>query len=110
MSAREAPPRALWRLCVGFGIWASALTTLYALHSFGCAFGWSGWRLRITLAALLAAHLGLLGALLLTAPRRAPATGATSDLIARVSLWTLWAALVAAFAGLAPALLLTACV
>jgi hypothetical protein len=110
VSAFELPPRALWRLGAGFGLWSSALATLYALHAVGCAFGWSGPALRAAMAVLLAAHLATLGALLVIAPRPAAARGATAALVARVGLWTLWAALISTFFGFAPALLLTACV
>ena len=52
MSAGPVPPRRLWWLAAGFGVWCSALVFLYALHAFGCVFAWSVGSLRLSLVVV----------------------------------------------------------
>ena len=61
MSARPVPPRRLWWLVAGFGVWCSALVFLYAVHAIGCTFAWPGGALRLALGLVLLAHLIVLG-------------------------------------------------
>ena len=61
MSARAVPPRLLWWLAAGFGVWCSALVFLYALHAIGCVFAWRAGALRLTLAVVFLAHLIVAG-------------------------------------------------
>lgn len=112
MSARPAPPRRLWWLVVGFGVWCSALVFLYALHAIGCAFAWPTGIIRLLLAVLLLAHLALIGWLWreISARTPEPAHGETGAFLHVVGLWTLAAAVVATVATFAPPLLLSACV
>jgi hypothetical protein len=105
------PPQRLWRLAAGFGVWCSALATLYALQAIGCAFAWSAGSLRLGLAALLLAHLIAIGWLLrdLAAAAPDPGFGQTGLFLHAMATWTLMAALVTAILTLGPPLLLTIC-
>jgi len=112
MSASLARPRRLWWLAAGFVVWCSALVVLYALHAIGCAFAWSSGSLRVALAAVLLAHLIVIGWMWrkLAAARPSPDLGESGTFLYEVVLWTLVAAFVAAVLAFAPSLLLTACV
>ena len=61
MTAPTVPPRRLWWLLAGFGVWCSALVFLYAVHAIGCAFAWPVGALRLALALVLLAHLIVIG-------------------------------------------------
>jgi hypothetical protein len=112
MSASFTAPRRLWWLGAGFVVWCSALVVLYALHAIGCAFAWSSGALRLGLAAVLLAHLIVIGWMWRkqAAVRANPDLGESSIFLHEVVLWTLVAAFVAAVLAFAPSLLLTACV
>jgi hypothetical protein len=111
MSPRPAPPRQLWWLVLGFGIWAIALCALYALHSFGCAFAWPSGALRLALVLVLLAYLGVLGWLWrsFASASPEPAFGPTGTFMYAVGLWTLAAAIAATVVTLGPPLLLSTC-
>jgi hypothetical protein len=111
MSEPPIPPQRLWWLAAGFGVWCSALATLYALQAIGCAFAWSAGRLRLGLAALLVAHLILIGWLWrdLAAASPDPGFGQTGVFLHAMATWTLMAALLTAILTLGPPLLLTVC-
>jgi hypothetical protein len=112
MSARPVPPRHLWLLALGFGVWCSALAVIYALHALGCAFAWSTGVLRLGLGVALLAHLAVIGWLwrdyATTSPD--PAFGPTGSFLHWVVVSTLIAAFVATVFTLGPTLLLTTCV
>ena len=112
MNAPLFPPQRLWWLAAGFSVWCSALAALYALHGIGCAFAWSAGPLRIGLAALLLAHLTVIGWLWrdLAAANPDPGSGQTGTFLHAVIIWTLMAALITAILTLGPPLLLTICV
>ena len=61
MSVRPVPAHRLWLLVLGFGVWCSALITVYVLHSVGCTFAWSADTLRLSLGLAILAHLVLIG-------------------------------------------------
>ena len=109
---RAVPARDLWGLTWGFLIWASALVLVYATHSIGCAFGWPTGATRLALAAILLAHMALIGMLWRARTRRGPdpAQGRAGAFFYWVVLATLAAALVKIVFTLGPALLLTVCV
>lgn len=100
----------LW-LASGFGIWASALVVLYVLHSVGCAFGWSSDTIRLSLAAVLVVHVGLIGLLWrVQATRRPdPALGQIASFLHWIIIATLIAALAKIVFGLGPTLFLSVC-
>ena len=83
MSAGPVPPRRLWLLALGYGIWCSALVFLYALHALGCAFAWPTAVLRIGLALVLLVHLVAIGWLWRAYASRSPdpAHGATGSFL-----------------------------
>ena len=112
MTAPPIPPPLLWWLAAGFGVWCSALATLYALQAIGCAFAWSAGPLRTGLAALLLAHLTVIAWLWrdLAAANPDPGFGQTGTFLHAVIIWTLIAALITAILTLGPPLLLTICV
>jgi hypothetical protein len=112
MSARLVPPRGLWWLTAGFGVWCSAIVALYALHAIGCAFAWAAGPLRLGLAAVLLAHLIVIGWIWrdLAAASPGPDFGQTGTFLHTVVIWTLIAAMVATILTLGPPLLLTICV
>ena len=112
MNAPSFQPHRLWWLPAGFGVWCSALAALYAVHAIGCAFAWSAGPLRIGLAALLLAHLTVIGWMWrdLAPANLETGFGQTGLFLHAVATWTLIAALVAAILTLGPPLLLTICV
>jgi hypothetical protein len=111
VSPRPVPPRRLWWLVAGFGVWCSALVVAYALHAVGCAFGWSAGLLRLILALAIVAHLIVLGWMWRdrAAERSKPGFGPTSTFLQTVEIWTLIAAVVATVLLLGLALALTTC-
>lgn len=116
MNGRPLSPRRLWWLAVGFTIWCLALVILYALHAIGCAFGWPGGPLRLSLAIVLALHLIAIGwlwrywATAGTRASREPGPERIGAFLHTVVVWTLIAALAATVITFGPALLLTTCI
>ncbi|MFW5680121.1 MAG: hypothetical protein ACOCYE_03790 [Pseudomonadota bacterium] len=100
----QRPASLLW-LVAGFGLWGTALVTLYAAHAVGCAFAWPAPGIRLALAAILAGHLAALLALIGYQRRR---TGTDPRL--QVAFWMLVLGLVATAFTFGPPLLLTPCV
>ena len=111
MNAPSFQPHRLWWLAAGFGVWCSALAALYAVHAIGCAFAWSAGPLRIGLAALLLAHLTVIGWLWRDLAAANPETGfgQTDTFLHAVIIWTLMAALITTILTLGPPLLLNIC-
>ena len=111
MSARPIPARRLWLLVLGFGVWCSALITVYVLPSLGCAFAWPAGTLRLGLGLAILVHLALIGWLWrnYAKPRPDPTLGPTSSFLHWVIVWTLLAAFVTIVFTLGPTLLLTSC-
>ena len=112
MSARCVPTRRLWWLVAGFGVWCSALVSLYAVHAIGCTFAWPGGALRLALGLVLLAHLIVLGWMWRDqrAAARLSDRGPTGVFLQTVVVWTLIAALIATLLTLGPTLALTTCV
>jgi hypothetical protein len=111
MSVHPIPAGRLWLLVLGFGAWCSALTTVYVLHSVGCAFAWSAGTLRLSLGLAIFAHLALIWWLwrnYAKTPADA-ALGPTGSFLQWVITWTLLAAFVTIVFTLGPTLLLTSC-
>src|SRR5215831_2398273 len=96
MNAPSFQPHRLWWLASGFGVWCSALAALYGVQAIGCAFAWSLGPLRIGLAALLLAHLTVIGWLWrdLVSANPEPGLGQTDTFLHAVIIWTLMAALI----------------
>ena len=112
MSARPVPPRRLWWLLAGFGVWCSALVVLYAVHAIGCAFAWPAGALRLALAVVLLVHLIAIG-WMWRDHRTAdadPSLESTGAFLHTVIVWTLIAALVTIVLTLGPTLALATCV
>lgn len=111
-NARPVPPRQLWLLAAGFGLWGSATIALYALHAVGCAFAWPTGTLRLVLGLVLFAHLAVIGWLGFSyaKTRPQPAFGAVGQFLHWVVMGTLIAAFVAVVCTLGPTLLLVTCV
>jgi hypothetical protein len=112
VGGREVPPRRLWLLVAGFGIWCSALVVMYAYHAIGCAFGWKAAALRLGLAVALLLHVALASWLWRAQSATIPETSGseTGRFMHRVIAWTLIAALVTLVLTLGPALLLETCI
>ena len=112
MSTRPVPPRRLWWLLAGFGVWCSALVFLYAIHAIGCAFAWPAGPLRLALVLVLLVASGRdrLDVARSRAARSDPGVGATGIFLHTVIAWTLMAALVTIVLTLGPALALATCV
>src|SRR5271154_5288077 len=109
MSVRPVPADRLWLLVLGFGVWCSALITVYVLHSVGCTFAWSAATIRLSLGLAILAHLALIGWLWRNYAMTPadPALGPTGSFLHRVIAWTMLAALATIVLTLGPALLLT---
>jgi hypothetical protein len=112
MSARPVPPRRLWWLLAGFGVWCSALVPLYAVHAVGCAFAWPPGTLRVALAFVLLVHLIALGWMWRDHWAISPDSSLdpTDTFLHAVIVWTLIAALVTTVLTLGPTLVLATCV
>ena len=113
VGVRAVPAGELWMLARwGFCIWGSALVIAYALHSAGCAFGWSTGTLRLSLGLAILMPLVLIGWLWRNYAKTSPdpALGPTGSFLHWVILWTLVAAFVTSVFTLGPALLLTTCI
>ena len=109
MSANAVPPRRLWWLVAGFGVWCSAIAVVYALHAIGCAFAWTAGPLRLVLALVILAHVIAIGWMWRDLAIASPGAGETGAFLRTVGIWTLIAALVAIVLTLAPVLLLATC-
>lgn len=110
--ARVVPPRRLWWLAAGFGIWCSALVVLYALHAIGCAFAWPTSSLRTSLVVVFVVHLVGVGWMWrnFAASGPAPAGDATGGFLHAAIIWSTIAAFVATVLTFGPPLLLSTCV
>jgi hypothetical protein len=106
------PPRRLWWLAAGFGVWCSALVFLYALHAIGCVFAWPAGSLRASLVVAFVAHLaaGVWMWRKFAAAGPDPALGATGHFLHEAIAWTALAAFASTLLILGPPLLLAACV
>ena len=107
MSARQH----LLILAAGFGVWCSALVVLYALHAIGCAFVAPAALLRLGLAAVLLAHLIVIGWIWYTLAGARPdqALDPTGSFLHRIAVWTVVAAFITTGLTLGPPLLLPMC-
>ena len=112
MSATSVPPRRLWLLALGYGVWCSAIVVMYALHGLGCAFAWPTGALRLGLGLALLAHLAVIGWVWRDYAKATPdpAFGPTGVFLHWVVVWTLITAFVATVLTLGPTLLLATCV
>jgi membrane protein YdbS with pleckstrin-like domain len=112
VSARPVPPRRLWWLLAGFGVWCSALVFLYAVHAIGCAFAWPAGALRLALALVLLVHLIVISWMWHDhrAASADPSLDSTGTFLHTVIVWTLIAALVTVVLTLGPTLALATCV
>jgi hypothetical protein len=111
VSAPPVPPRRLWWLVAGFGVWCSALVFLYAVHAIGCAFAWPAGALRLALAVVLLVHLIALAWMWRDhwAAGPDPSVDSTDTFLHTVIVWTLIAALVTTVLTLGPTLALVTC-
>ena len=112
MSAQTVPPRRLWWLAAGFGVWCSALVFLYALQAMGCVFAWPTGTLRLTLVVVFVVHLIVVGWMWRSAATAAldPALGQTGSFLHAAIAWTIIAAFVATVLTFGPPLFLSACI
>jgi hypothetical protein len=97
-------------MMAGFGLWGSALFTLYAVHALGCAFAWSAGPLRLGLIGVLLAHLAGIGWIwheFSDGPDSA--AGITARFLHGVVVWTVVSAFVATALILGPPLFLSTC-
>lgn len=105
------PPRRVWWLAGGFGVWCSALVMLYALHAIGCTFAWQSNTLRLSLVAVFLTHLVVIGWMwghFLFNTDQEP--GPTSNFLHSAILWTVITAFAATVLTLGLPLLLNTCV
>jgi hypothetical protein len=109
---RAVPPRLLWWLAAGFGVWCSALVFLYALHAIGCVFAWRPGTLRLTLALVFLAHVLVAAWIWRNAAKSVPDTafGRTGNFLHTAVVWTAIAAVVATIVTFGPPLLLATCI
>ena len=112
LNARPVPPRQLWLLVVGYGVWFLALAVIYAVHALGCAFAWPTGALRLGLGVALLASLAVLGWLWRDYAKTAPdpAFGEIGSFLRWTVVWTLITAFVTTVLTLGPTLLLRTCV
>jgi hypothetical protein len=112
VSTRPVPPRKLWWLLAGFGVWCSALVVIYALHAIGCAFAWPAGPLRLTIAVVLLAHLGVIAWMWRdhAAGGAGPDPGPTGTFLRTVGAWSVIAALATIVLTLGPTIALRTCV
>ena len=112
LNTRPVPPRQLWLLALGYGVWCIALVVIYALHALGCAFGWPTGALRLGLGVALLASLAVIGWLWRDYAKTSPdsAFGESGSFLHWVVLWTLITAFVTTVLTLGPTLLLATCV
>jgi hypothetical protein len=112
MSTAAVPPRRIWLLALGFGLWCTALVAIYALHAIGCVFAWPTEVLRWTLALVLVAHLAAIAWPWYSFAKTPadPAQGETGSFLQWTVVWTLATAFVALVLTLGPTLLVSTCV
>ena len=112
MMARAVPPRRLWWLAAGFGVWCSALVFLYALQAIGCVFVWPAGTLRTSLVIVLLAHLVVGGWMWRNFAKAEPdpAYGQTGNFLHAAIVWTTIAAFVATVLTFGPPLFLATCI
>jgi hypothetical protein len=112
VNAQPVPPRRLWLLALGYGVWCSALVIVYALHAIGCAFGWPANALRVGLGVVLLVHLAVIGWAWRDYVNVGAdhALGPTGSFLHWVILWTLITGFAATVLTLGPTLLLKTCV
>lgn len=109
MNGRIKSADLMW-LTAGFGLWFSALATLYGVHALGCAFGWSATELRVTLVGIMLLHLLAIGLLWrLRARRIVTATGGQGVFMHWLVVGTLAAAFAKTVLMFAPVLVLSVC-
>lgn len=108
---RRIPKRQLLWLSAGLGLWFSAVVWVYVLHELGCSFRWSPAALRLSFAAVILVHLGLIGALWWQQTRRGPnpAFGKAGEFLHWVIVGTLIAGLAKIIFTLGPTLFLSVC-
>lgn len=111
METRPVPPRRLWLLALGFGLWCTALVVVYSMHAMGCAFGWRTEVLRWSLALVLLVHLVAIAWPWYRYAKTSadPAQGETGEFLHQVILWTLPKAFITVVLTLGPVLLLSTC-
>jgi hypothetical protein len=111
IETRPVPPRQLWLLALGFGVWCSATAIIYALQAVGCDFAWSAGAIRLGLGLALFVHLAVIGWLWRDYASMSPdpAFGPTGSFLHWVVVGTVIAAFVATAFTLGPSLLLTLC-
>jgi len=111
-NGHAVPPRYLWWLAGGYGVWCSALVVLYALQAIGCTFAWPTDTLRLSLVAVFLAHLAVIGWMWGHVAKALPdpTTGPTGALLRAVIVWTTVTAFVAVVLTFAPPLLLITCI
>jgi hypothetical protein len=112
VSTRPVPPRKLWWLLAGFGVWCSALVVIYALHAVGCAFAWPAGPLRLSIAVVLLAHLGVIVWMWRDRAEGGaePDFGPTGTFLRTVGVWSVLAALATIVLTLGPTIALSTCV
>jgi hypothetical protein len=104
-------PDRLWWLTAGFALWCSSLAVLYAVQAIGCVFAWPTLPLRLSLAAVLLAHLAVIGWMWrsLDGAGSAGEFDPTGAFLQRAIVWTTAAAFITTILTLGPPLLLTVC-
>ena len=112
VNGRAVPPRRLWWLAAGFGVWCSALVFLYALQAIGCVFAWPTGTLRLTLVLVFVAHVIVVGWMWRNAASAAPdlGFGPTGTFMHGAIVWTAIAAFVATILTFGPPLFLSTCI
>lgn len=111
-STRAFPPRRLWWLAGGFGVWCSALIVLYALHGIGCAYGWPTSTLRITLVVVFFTHLVVVAWMCHNFAKATPdpSFDPTGQFLHTAIVWTAIAAAVATLLTFGPPMFLDTCI
>ena len=112
MKSRPVPPRRLWLLSLGFGVWCLAIVVIYTLHAFGCAFAWSTGTMRLSFGLALLTHLAVIGWAWRAYSRSGAdqSFGPTGTFLRWVVVWTLVTAFVAVLMTLGPVLVLNTCI
>ena len=100
--------RHLWPLALGFGIWAFAFCTIYALQYLGCYLGWNPALHRAVLVIAYVATIGMLAFILFYQIRLARKPQSTS--LDKIGVSASLAALAATAITFAPTLFVSACI